>query len=139
MDDESVRTGFDGRNGRGLFAPGNKIAKGNLLARRMAELRRLALETETPEQVSRVFVKLRELALEGDVAAARTYLTFTIGRPPQAVELSGAGGRAAGAERRRGHDDRPVGAGRPGARRGPDRPGGPLQGAGRRCTRRDDA
>lgn len=96
MDNGSVRTGSDGRDGRGLFAPGNKIAKGNVMARRMAELRQVALDTETPEQVSEVFVRLRELALEGDVAAAKTYLTFTIGRPPQALELSGPEGSPLG-------------------------------------------
>lgn len=88
----SVRSGSNGRGDRGLFAPGNKLASGNPNAKRMHELRSAVLEAVTKDQVEKVINKLGELAAGGDTAAAKVFLDYTIGRPAQAVELSGPDG-----------------------------------------------
>lgn len=85
-----------GRQPNGHFGKGNRAARGNPVNRRMQELRRTVLDAEKPEDVADVFAKLRELAKEGDVAAIKLYLDTTIGRPPQALELTGADGEPLG-------------------------------------------
>ena len=77
--------GPDGRGPSGRFRVGNKLAKGNIVNRRMAELRAAALEAESSQRVAEVVGKLRELALEGDVAAAKVYMETVVGLAPQAV------------------------------------------------------
>jgi hypothetical protein len=88
----TVRPGFDGRDGAGRFARGNAIARGNPFARRMATLRQALLDSATPDDVQRVGRMLLGLAEAGDVAAAKVWLEYTVGRPPQALELSGPEG-----------------------------------------------
>jgi hypothetical protein len=78
----------DGRNLNGHFAPGNRIGKGNLGNKRMAELRRALLDSATPDRVKAVAEALYEMAVGGDVSAAKVWLEFTVGKPVQAVELS---------------------------------------------------
>lgn len=96
MNDITVRNGFDGRDLAGRFGPNNKLGKGHVTNRRMAELRRMALEAETPQRVARVLGKMRALANKGDVPAAKVYLETVIGKAPQAVELSGPDGERLG-------------------------------------------
>lgn len=91
-------TNGDGRLTDGRFAPGNKLARGNPQHRRMAELRAAALEEATPERVRAMVRKLMALALGGDVPAARLALEYTLGKPPQALELSGPDGGPLGAD-----------------------------------------
>jgi hypothetical protein len=52
-------------------------------------LRRAWLAAATPERVEALADKLFELALTGDVQAARVWLEHVIGKPLQAVEVSG--------------------------------------------------
>ncbi len=87
---DAVKLGSNGRAPGGRFAEGNKMAAGNPVNRRMAELRRQVLESETPERVAEVVARMRDLAIGGDTAAARIYLEHTLGRAPQSIELSGA-------------------------------------------------
>jgi hypothetical protein len=88
----------NGRDARGLFAPGNTIAKGNVGNARMKSLRRTLIGCVTPEKVAEVEATLYRLAVGGDVAAIKTWLDHVIGRPVQAVELSGLDGQALGME-----------------------------------------
>jgi hypothetical protein len=76
----------------GQFAPGNKAAKGNPVNRRMMELRSHLIDAATPEKIKAVGDKLVELALAGDVSAARTWLDHVVGRAPQTVALTDADG-----------------------------------------------
>ena len=104
MDDETVKPGSDGRdgppstpdpNGRdelGRFGPGNTLSRGHAGHRKVSEMRRAALEAETPVRVAVVISKLHELACEGDVAAAKVYLETVIGKAIQGVEISGPDG-----------------------------------------------
>lgn len=81
-----------GRGDRGLFAPGNKAAAGHTGPRRQTELRRAFLDAASPERVKEVEASLFELAVGGDTTAARIWLEHAIGRPTQALELSGPEG-----------------------------------------------
>src|SRR3954468_11494102 len=96
---EDVKPGSNGRPGHtpdGKFARGNKLASGNPVAKRMYELRRALLDAADAGTVQRVARKMGELAAGGDVAAARLYLEYTVGRVPQAIELSGPDGSPIG-------------------------------------------
>jgi hypothetical protein len=84
----------NGRGAKGLFARGNTFATGNPANRRMRELRQALLDCATPEKVREVEASLHELAVGGDVHAARTWLEFCTGKPPQAVELAGPDGES---------------------------------------------
>ena len=90
--------GPNGRTPDGRFALGNQAAAGNPINRRMKELRRALLDSTRPEDVTEVGKTLCELATGGDVQAARVWLEFVIGKPPQALEVSGPDGQALGME-----------------------------------------
>ena len=83
---------------KGLFAQGNAIAKGNVGNARMKELRLALIDCVTPEKVREVEASLYETATGGDVAAAKVWLDHIVGKPVQAVELSGPDGQALGVE-----------------------------------------
>ena len=87
-------------NGRdpvtGYFGKGNNFSRGNAGARRMQELRQAVLDAVTVDQVKAVINKLAEQATSGDVSAARVFLEQVIGKPHQALELSGPAGEALG-------------------------------------------
>jgi hypothetical protein len=76
-----------GRGPNGRFLPGNKLAKGNPLARRVQVLRSAALGAVTPRDLAGVIRKLVRLALDGDVAAAREVLQRCLG-PADAIDLA---------------------------------------------------
>jgi hypothetical protein len=78
--------GCDGRGGNGRFLPGNRIGKGNPLAGRVAKFRAAALETVTFADMRRIVRKLVDLAIGGDVAAAREVLSRCLG-PAESVDL----------------------------------------------------
>lgn len=78
--------------GRGTFAKGNKAAAKGVGRARVAELRGLLIASVRNGSVKAVARKVEELALAGDVGAARLWLEYVIGRPTQAVELSGPDG-----------------------------------------------
>ena len=83
---------LDGRGPNGQFQPGNTLGRGHVVNRKISELRRVALASETPEQVAAVIGKMREQAMEGDTTAARIYIETMIGKPVQGVEISGPDG-----------------------------------------------
>jgi hypothetical protein len=80
------RPAADGRTAKGTFAPGNQFARGNPNARRMAALRAALLECATAERMKALGEKLYELAMAGDLAAAKLLLTYAIGKAPEAVD-----------------------------------------------------
>src|SRR3954466_6916760 len=96
MDQETVRNGTKGRLTAGRFGAGNRFGGGNPNARRMFDLRKALLDSAKPEDVQAVGAKLAELAMAGDVQAAKLWLEYTVGKPPQAVELTGPDGSALG-------------------------------------------
>ncbi len=82
----------NGRDDLGRFGPGNAHSRGHAGHRKVSEMRRAALEAETPVRVARVMAKLFDLAEAGDVSAAKVYLENVVGRPIQGVEISGPDG-----------------------------------------------
>jgi hypothetical protein len=100
MDHEPSGTASNGeRRGDGTFGKGNKFGKGgNPYLKRIKYLKAIVLTSATPEQVRAVIVRLGEQAAEGDVAAAKVYLDHVLGRPAQAIELSGPDGEPIGIE-----------------------------------------
>jgi hypothetical protein len=87
---EVVENGREVMTGR--FAPGHSFSKGNPSNKRVAELRRTLLDCATPDRVKEVEQALFKAAVGGDVPAAKVWLEYTIGKPVQAVELSGPDG-----------------------------------------------
>jgi hypothetical protein len=77
--------GDNGRDVRGRFAKGNTGGPGNPFARQMARLRRAFCKMVTEEDIQAVARQLLEQAKAGDVAAARLALSYTIGKPAEAV------------------------------------------------------
>jgi hypothetical protein len=65
----------------GRFAKGNPGGPGNPFARQVAALRQAALAAITPEDVRAILAKMAELALGGDVQAAKLVLAYAIGKP----------------------------------------------------------
>jgi hypothetical protein len=86
MDNSPSTTEGNGRGPRGRFAPGNAFAKGNPHAAKVAKLRTAALNAVKPKELAAVVRKLLELALAGDVAAAREVLSRCLG-PAEAVDV----------------------------------------------------
>jgi hypothetical protein len=94
MDLESIELpstdGLDGANGRdtaGRFLPGNTYGGGNPHAAAVAKLRAAALAAVTTEDIHAIFRKLVDLALAGDVAAAREVLARTLGPVQQSLDV----------------------------------------------------
>jgi hypothetical protein len=75
-----------GRDARGRFTANNKGGPGNPFARRVAALRQTLLDTVTPEDLQAIVARLIEAARQGDVAAARLVLIYTVGKPAPAVD-----------------------------------------------------
>jgi hypothetical protein len=76
----------NGRGADGRFTPGNKAAAGNPFHRAVAARRKALLEAIGPEDVAAVARKLRDMALAGDVPAAKVLLSYVVGRPAEAVD-----------------------------------------------------
>lgn len=79
-------TGTNGRAGSGRFAPGNKLAKGNPHAKRVARLRSALLKAVSPSDLRDVITALLTAAKGGDVPAARELLQRLLG-PPESIDL----------------------------------------------------
>src|SRR5262245_42097594 len=75
----------DGRDRRGRFAPGNRGGVGNPFARQVAALRARMLAYCTPERMDMLIEKLFAMAHEGDRAAAKLILSYSLGKPVHVV------------------------------------------------------
>jgi hypothetical protein len=80
-------TGANGRGPRGRFIPGNKAAKGNPFAKRVAALRASLYEAVTPADMEAVVKKLVIQAKAGDVASIKELLQRLLG-PAEAIDLN---------------------------------------------------
>jgi hypothetical protein len=74
----------DGHDGRGRFAKGNKLGKGNPLAGRAAKIRSRLLKAATSADVDQICKALVEGAKAGDLAFIREWLDRTVGKAVQA-------------------------------------------------------
>lgn len=84
-------TGANGRDSGGRFTAGNKLAKGNPIARRTHRMRQAISKAATPDQAVALLESLYEAANDKDntvrdrIAAARLWLSYTVG-PPRYAE-----------------------------------------------------
>ena len=85
-DHTTTTNGDRGRDPRGRFTKGNPGGPGNPFYRRQAAFRRTVQAAFTPEDAVSVLNKMRDLALEGDVAAAKVFLEYVIGKPTEAPD-----------------------------------------------------
>src|SRR5262249_47164909 len=78
-----------GRAANGRFAAGNAFSAGNPFQRQLAARRRSLLEAVSDADIRAVGKKLVELALVGDVAAAKVLLPYVLGKPAKAADPDG--------------------------------------------------
>src|SRR5688572_25683113 len=76
----------EGRDSRGRFSAGNRGGPGNPFGRRVAELKKAALEAVDEEDLRVVMTMLKQKAQGGDVAAAKLLLQYTLGRPTESPD-----------------------------------------------------
>src|SRR5262245_60732942 len=76
----------NGRSADGRFVTGNRFGPGNPFYRRQAELRRSVLDLFTPEDVMSLLRVMLALGRNGDVAAARVFLEYVVGKPHKAPD-----------------------------------------------------
>ena len=75
-------TGSDGtRDARGRFGAGNRFSRGNVNARKMAELRRVLLDGVTPKMIAAVVERLVHLATYGNLDAVKLLFSYSLGQP----------------------------------------------------------
>jgi hypothetical protein len=74
------------RDKSGKFAKGNKGGPGNPFMRRLAAMRREVAEAFEEGELRPLMTLLRIRALQGDMAAARLVLEYTVGKPGKAVD-----------------------------------------------------
>jgi hypothetical protein len=75
-----------GRGSNGRFLKGNKGGPGNPHARQAAALRQAFLAAVTAEDIATIAQAMIEKARQGDVAAARLVIQYSLGRPAEAVD-----------------------------------------------------
>src|SRR5262249_36621873 len=74
------------RDGKGRFVKGNRGGPGNPFARRVAALRKAFLDVADEAKLRALAQKLYDLALSGDLPAAKLYLSYTPGEPTPAPD-----------------------------------------------------
>lgn len=82
------------QNNRKGFQPGNKLGKGNAVARRAFGLKCVLFRAIDGARFLKVFNKIEAQALTGDMAAAKIYVETLLGKPKYAEDAapSGQGG-----------------------------------------------
>jgi hypothetical protein len=76
----------NGRGSDGRFTQGNRFGPGNPFYRKQAEFRRAVLELFTPEDVMSLLRVMLALGCNGDVAAAKVFLEYVVGKPHKAPD-----------------------------------------------------
>jgi hypothetical protein len=74
------------RDEKGRFRKGNAGGPGNPFTRRMASLRKAALEAVSEEEIREMIEVLKQKGREGDVAAIKLLLSYTVGKPSTGVD-----------------------------------------------------
>ena len=79
-------TGSNGRSAGGRFGPGNRCARGNPHARRVARLRAELLRAVSPQDLREVVAALLARAKAGEIGAVKELLQRLLG-PPVELDL----------------------------------------------------
>jgi len=82
----------EGRQINGQFAAGNPGGPGNMLARRQHELRRLLNDHTSEQDTVEVWRSIVNDAKGGDAVARKLFCDYVLGKPTQALEISGPDG-----------------------------------------------
>ncbi len=83
---ESTGPSATGRGANGRFAKGNPGGPGNPFARQVAAFRQEFMAAATKEDIAAIARAMIEKAKEGDCAAARIVLQYTLGKPAPTVD-----------------------------------------------------
>src|SRR5258708_6790573 len=83
---EQPSAGDSGRDARGRFTAGNSGGPGNPFARRVAELRKVLLETFTEQELRTVAGQLLVKAKRGALAATKLLFQYVLGKPAATVD-----------------------------------------------------
>src|SRR5436305_1991714 len=75
-----------GRGPNGRFTKGNPGGPGNPFARQVAAMRQEFLKAASKEDIAEIARAMIAKAKEGDVAAAKVVLQYTLGKPAAAVD-----------------------------------------------------
>ena len=88
--DENAPSGTvaNGRDAKGRFGVGNKLGKGNPLARRTAALRFELIRSVEPGDLRAVFRSMVDAAKAGDVSAAKLVFERVLGAPVEVDVLA---------------------------------------------------
>src|SRR5262245_47921333 len=76
----------DGRGPGGRCQKANKGGPGNPHGRRVAALRSALLDAVTPATLKKLVKKLTQMALAGDLDAAKLLLAYTVWKPAEATD-----------------------------------------------------
>ena len=76
----------NGRQANGRFAPGNAGGPGNPYYRQVAEYKKAVLAVVSIERLKRILDAIAKKAEDGDVAAAKLILQYTLGKPTTSVD-----------------------------------------------------
>ena len=79
------QTPSSGRESNGQFAKGNFGGPGNPYARQSAKLRQALLDNVSAAQIAAIITTMADLAIKGNVQAAKLVLHYTISKPTEAV------------------------------------------------------
>jgi hypothetical protein len=83
---EQTPVSENGRDARGRFTAGNAGGPGNPFARRVAELRKVLLETVTDDELRIVAGQLMVKAKFGELAAIKLLFQYVLGKPAATVD-----------------------------------------------------
>ncbi|GIW80766.1 MAG: hypothetical protein KatS3mg105_2573 [Gemmatales bacterium] len=75
-----------GRNENGQFAKGNRFGKGNPFARQVAQLRKALVDAFSEEDIAEIAQKLKQMCLEGNLAAIKIVFSYLLGKPDAPVD-----------------------------------------------------
>jgi hypothetical protein len=85
MNADTPNTNPTNRDEKGRFRKGNPGGPGNPFGRQVAKLRQIALEAVSEEDLRAIMEVLKEKARQGDIAAIKLLLSYTVGKPQPAV------------------------------------------------------
>jgi hypothetical protein len=88
----------NGRQADGRFGAANRFGQGNPHLRKMHALRAVMLKSVDEGTMHAIGSKLAELAKGGDLDAIKILLSYTIGKPPQSIALTGPDGETLGVD-----------------------------------------
>src|ERR1043166_1097125 len=82
----TTNPGTPERDEKGRFQKGNRGGPGNPFTRQTAKLRQAALNAVSEEEIQEIIAVLKARAKQGDVAAIKLLLSYSVGKPTTAAD-----------------------------------------------------